>query len=114
MVSENRQRQRVQEEGGFTGGWPQAKAEGWLSSLKSSLFMTAPLDVLDICVNIPSLLLAAAGGCLLCFQRRDSLDGTTDAPRCRRMRPRVAEMGTAECPEVVELMGVNKNNQVFN
>lgn len=87
--------------------------------------MRALLDVLDICVNIPSLFLAAAGGYSLCFQRHGSLHKTADAPRCWRRRPRAAEMGMADevlrrslgtwqGPEAVEVMRVNKNKQVFN
>lgn len=77
------------------------------------------MDVLDICVNIPSLFLATAGGYSSCLQRHGSLRKTTDVPHCRRRRPRAAEMGTADevlhsslgewqCPEVVEVMRVNK------
>ena len=125
MPGETRRRLRAQEKaGGVTGGWPQSKAEGWLSPLKSSLFIRAPLDVLDICVNIPSVFLAAAGGYSSCFQRHGSLRETADAPHCWRRRPRAAEMGTADeilhhspgawqHPEVVEVMRVNKNKQVF-
>lgn len=110
--------------GGITGGWPQSKAEGWPSPLKSSLFMRVPLDVLDICVNIPSLFLAAAGGYSSCFQRHGSLRETADVPRGWRRRPRAAEMktpkeilqsspGVWQHPEVVEVMRVNENKQVF-